>query len=627
MSALILAAVTLLAVVVAGLRFTPRIRHLVAARPSHRADRIWSRLGEAFAEVVTHRWLLRRRLSGIVHAVVLVSFVVLLTAIVQAYAEVLAPWFRMPAAIEVLQDVFAVAMLAAVGLAFYQRLSLRPPRFVGSNGKDALTILALIAAIVVTMELEFVFDALARHGEVRRPIAAFVAGFFPGWVSPPVWPDAAYWAHIGAILLMLVYIPGSKHLHMFAAFPDLVLRNRGPRGRLDEPVAGANRATDLTRKAMLDLHSCTECGRCQDACPAYVEGLPLSPKRLIMDMRDDLAAADTTSAPLAGGAISADTLWACTTCFACIEVCPIHIEHVPKIVDMRRTLVEEAVVPDALQVALGNFQKHGNSFGKPARQRPRWVKDLDFAIPDARREAVEYLWFVGDYASYHPLVASRTRQMAQLLHAAGVSFGILYDRERNSGNDVRRIGEEGLFSELAGENIAALSECSFSSIVTTDPHTLNTLSNEYPALGLNAPVLHYTQLLHELVESGRIPRRTMGSGRVATYHDPCYLGRYNGRFDAPRAVIASQGYSLHEMARCRENSFCCGAGGGRIFMTERGPAERPSESRIREALEIPGVELFVVACPKDLVMYTAAAETLGVDDRLKVVELGELLVS
>lgn len=622
MPALLLIAVTLAAIAIAGWRLAPRIRLLIAARPSHRTDHLTSRLGNAVGEVATHRWLFRRPLSGFIHALVLVSFVVLLTAILQAYAKLLAPWIEVPVSLAVAQDIFAITMCIAVGLALFQRLVLSPPRFAGSDRKDGLVILGLIAAIVVTMELEFIADALTTEGAgTWRPIAAFVAGWFPGAALPPAVPVAAYWAHIAAILVMLVYIPGSKHLHMFAAFPDLVLRNRGAWGQLAAPAAGGNRVTGIARKDMLDLHSCTECGRCQDACPAYAEGLPLSPKRLIMDMRDGLT--DTPDTPLAGGIITPETLWACTTCAACMDVCPIHIEHVPKIVDMRRTLVEEAVLPDGVEGVLRSFQKNGNSFGKPARQRPKWAKDLDFEIPDARREPVDYLWFVGDYASYHPLVASRTRATARLLHRAGVNFGILYEAEKNSGNDIRRLGEEGLFEELAGENIAALSECSFNTIVTTDPHTLNTLTNEYPALGLDKPVIHYTQLLHELVEAGRVPRRAP-AGIVATYHDPCYLGRYNGRFDAPRAVIGSQGYRLHDMGRCREGSFCCGAGGGRIFMNTRGPDERPSENRIREALTIPGVAVFVVACPKDLVMYTAAAETLGVSDRLKVADITEL---
>ena len=621
MSVVVLIAVTLAAIAVAGWRLAPRIRALFAARPSHRTDRIGSRIGAAAGEILTHRRLFQRPLSGAIHALVLVSFAVLLTAILQAYAKVLVPSFVVPAAVATAQDVFAVVMLIAVGLALFQRLVLRPRRFAGSNGTDGLAILGLIVAIVVTMELEFILDALAGNGTPGRPIAGLVAGLFPGATLPAAAPAAAYWAHIAAILVMLVYIPGSKHLHMFAAFPDLVLRNRGPRGRLAEPVAGANRVTDFARKDMLDLHACTECGRCQDACPAYAEGLPLSPKRLIMDMRDGLS--DTPDRPLAGGIIGPETLWACTSCAACMEVCPIQIEHVPKIVDMRRSLVEAGDLADGLEGVLRSFQKNGNSFGKPARQRPKWAKELDFEIPDARREPVDYLWFVGDYASYHPLVASRTREMARLLHRAGVSFGILHEAEKNSGNDVRRVGEEGLFAALAADNIAELSACTFKAILTTDPHTLNTLGNEYAALGFDRPVVHHTQLLHELVEAGRLPRRPSG-GIVATYHDPCYLGRYNGRFDAPRAVIDSQGYRLHDMGRCRENSFCCGAGGGRIFMNVRGPEERPSESRIREALAIPGVSVFVVACPKDLVMYTAAVETLGVGDRIRVAEITEL---
>ena len=263
---------------------------------------------------------------------------------------------------------------------------------------------------------------------------------------------------------------------------------------------------------MLDLYSCTECGRCQAACPAYAAGLPLSPKLLITDLRDHLIdkTAGATPEPLLGGAIAEETLWACTTCRACMEVCPVHIEHIPKIVDMRRQLVEQARVQPMLQEALSNLQRNGNSMGKSPRLRARWTKDLSFKIKDARAEPVDILWFVGDFASFDPRVQANTRRVAELMHAAGVDFGILYEAEQNSGNDVRRAGEEGLFEMLAKHNIELLSGCTFNRIMTTDPHSLNALRQEYRAIGATFEVIHYTQLLLELIEN-RSPRPGPGT--------------------------------------------------------------------------------------------------------------------
>jgi len=263
--------------------------------------------------------------------------------------------------------------------------------------------------------------------------------------------------------------------------------------------------------------------------------------------------------------------------------------------------------------------------GKSARMRARWTKELPFKVKDARQEPVDVLWFVGDYASYDPRVQPITRKVAMLLEAAGVDFGILFEAEQNSGNDARRAGEEGLFETLAQSNVEAIRACSFKRIMTTDPHSLNALRNEYQSLGEGfVEIQHYTALLAELVATGRL-RLAPASGQSVTYHDPCYLGRYNGGFDAPRALIAAAGYRLNEMPRHRENSFCCGAGGGRIWMDDSGVEERPSENRIREALSLEGADYFVVTCPKDKVMYTAAAEAVAGASGLKVVDVAELL--
>jgi len=325
---------------------------------------------------------------------------------------------------------------------------------------------------------------------------------------------------------------------------------------------------------------------------------------------------------LAGDVIKQQTLWACTTCMACVEACPVGIEHVSTIVQLRRALVDDGSMEPTLQDALQNLATQGNSFGKSSRQRARWTKGLEFKIKDARKEPVRYLWFVGDYASFDERLAELSRTMATLLNEAGVDFGILYEDERNSGNDVRRVGEEGLYEMLVEQNMAAFNAASFEEIFTTDPHSLNTLRNEYPEFGLDKPVRHYTELLAALVEDGTLPVNPLG--RTVTYHDPCYLARYNRVTDAPRRLLAALGCTVKEMPRNRDNTFCCGAGGGRIWMDDSNLTERPSENRIREAVSV-GVDTFVVACPKDMTMYSDAAKTTGNEDSMAVVDMIQLV--
>jgi Fe-S oxidoreductase len=308
---------------------------------------------------------------------------------------------------------------------------------------------------------------------------------------------------------------------------------------------------------------------------------------------------------------------------ACVEACPVGIEHVPTIVDLRRNLIDQGELDPLLQQTLENYAKQGNSYGKSSRRRARWTKGLDFKIPDARKEPVEYLWFVGDFASFDERVQLTSQTVARLLHDAGVSFGLLYEGERNAGNDVRRIGEEGLFEVLVEQNMAALSQAEFRAIFTTDPHSLNTLRNEYPAFGLDKPVYHYTELLAELVAQGAIELRTLLSGTRVTYHDPCYLARYNRITEAPRRLIEATGAELVEMPRHGTNTFCCGAGGGRIWMSDTEVDERPTEQRIREAQTLGRLDYFLVSCPKDLAMYSDAVKTVGGD--FEVAELTSLI--
>ncbi|CAG1005406.1 hypothetical protein ANRL4_03532, partial [Anaerolineae bacterium] len=457
-----------------------------------------------------------------------------------------------------------------------------------------------------------------------RPISALVGSIFGGASDQTqiVIGEIAYWIHLGVVLLFLTELPEGKHFHVVTSIPAVLLRNLEPRGRLApastfDGHAGVGKVEQFRWRQLLDAYTCTECGRCQDMCPAYFSGLPLSPKLLMMDMRNNLK---HPSVALVPDAITDKVLWSCTTCYSCDQECPLFIEHVSPIVDMRRHLVDQGSMDKMLQDALANLGRYGNSFGQSDRMRAKWTQGVQPAVKDARREEVEYLWFVGDYASYSATLTEVTRRTADVFQKIGLSFGILFDAERNAGNDVRRVGEEGLFEMLVDKNKQAFAKAKFQTIITTDPHTYNTLKNEYPEMGA---VLHYAELLDQMIVSGKI-KFSKKLGYKVTYHDPCYLGRYNGIYDAPRRVLEATGCEVVEMPRNRDRAFCCGAGGGRIWMDEKDVKDRPSESRVREAA-LTGVQTFVVACPKDLTMFKDAVKTTGNEQTLVVKDLIELV--
>ncbi len=461
-----------------------------------------------------------------------------------------------------------------------------------------------------------------------------------------------WWFHGLLAISFVASIPYTKAAHMLSSYLSLSLRDplAGrrlapiPADRAAEP-AGYGALADFSPLHLLQLDACTKCGKCHQACPANATGRPLSPRDVILELGeqsnhaaagagiggvlgalvDGRANGDGFAASVIGpDGVRVETLWSCMQCNACVEICPVGIEQAPIINQMRRRLVEDGELDSNLQSTLEVIHKSGNSFGENRRKRGRWTRELDFEVPDARKQAVDVLWFVGDYASFDPRSQQITRALARLLQRGGVSFGILYDGERNSGNDVRRVGEEGLFESLAEQNIATLADCDFQRIVTSDPHSLNTLRHEYPDLGGEWTVMHHTALLLELIESGRLQVGAPLRYGV-TYHDPCHLGRFQGEYDAPRRILELLGCALVEMPRNRDNSFCCGAGGGRIWIPDQPGQERPSENRIREALTLPDVKLFVVACPKDVTMYEDAIKTSGNADRIELRELTELV--
>jgi len=474
---------------------------------------------------------------------------------------------------------------------------------------------------------------------VGNVIAAVMHGLGMGPEAAGVFRTGLWWFHGMLALAFIALIPFTKVKHIFTAsaslmFKDPLAGRRLPKVPEDQEEIGIKTITDLTWKNLLNLDACTKCGRCHEACPANAVGAPLSPRDVILSLREfannalekkelpEEAELDVHGKDV--GQVFMETLWSCRTCLACVEICPVAVEHVPIIVQMRRKLVDEGNMEPILQKTLQSVHKNGNSMGESKRKRAKWTKDLDFDIKDARKEPVDVMWFVGDYASFDPRNQVVTKSFAKIMRQAGVDFGLLYEAEMNAGNDIRRVGEEGLYEFLASSNISTLEQCDFKSIVTTDPHSFNTIRNEYPDFGGEFEIQHYTTLLKQLLDSGKLKLKKKLDYRV-TFHDPCHLGRYNKGYDAPREVIQMLGCELVEMDRNRDNSFCCGAGGGRIWIPDPVGTEKPSENRIHEAGKIEDLDVFIVSCPKDLTMFEDARKTAGYEGKFVVKELIELV--
>ncbi|MCX6906146.1 MAG: (Fe-S)-binding protein [Verrucomicrobia bacterium] len=539
-------------------------------------------------------------------------------------------------------EVFSVLVLISLGVAVARRLFFAPPHLHLSG--DANLILALIGILMLSTLYGSTFRVVFDGGTFTpwAPFASVLAQAFPEMTNKAAQGliTALWWVHIVTVLGFLVYLPYSKHLHLLASPFNVFFSRSATRplgdlsviGAKEDLTAGASKWQELTWKQLLGGFSCAECGRCDRACPAAASGYPLLPQQIIQKIKQHVVEVGlkkpgngADGAKLIGEVITPGELWACTTCMACMNCCAVWNEQVPLIVTLRRHLVSQGEVDRTVQDMLGSLQRYGNSFGKSDRMRARWVQTSGLKIKDARKEPVEYLWFVGDYASYDPRCDEVTKKTARILTQGGVDFGLLYEGERNAGNDVRRVGEEGLFEMLKEKNQQVLAKAQFKQIVTTDPHTLNTLKNEYPWNGHRPEVRHYTEVFDELIRAGKLPLKKKLAGRV-TYHDPCYLGRYNGVYDPPRRILQALGLEVVEMPRCRDKSYCCGAGGGRIWMEDAEKVkERPAESRIREAVALANVPTFVVACPKDIAMFRDAVKTTGQEGKIVVKDIAELV--
>ncbi|HEY2507236.1 MAG TPA: (Fe-S)-binding protein [Streptosporangiaceae bacterium] len=640
-------------------------------------------------EVIGQRKLLKWSVPGLAHAFTFWGFIVLILTIIEAYGDLFSKRFAIVligtwAWVGFIEDLFAVAVLAGIVTFAIIRLQADPKRegrrsrFSGSHTGAAWLVLLGIFLVVATLLLYR--GAQINTGHFPYPHGAFASQLVGHWLHPlgrganSALETTFILLQLAVILAFGVFVTYSKHLHIVIA-PINVLFARRPNGLgplepmrsngkvldfeeadPDTDVFGIGKVEDMSWKGLLDLATCTECGRCQSQCPAWATGKPLSPKMIILELRDHafakapylLAGSDEerealpesvkaeAARPIIGGAdahgvIDPDELWSCTNCGACVEECPVDIEHIDHITNMRRyqVLVESAFPVEAATM-LKNLENKGDPWGMGESKRADWISEVDFEVPvvdGTIGDDVEYLFWVGCAGALEDRAKKTTKAIAQLLHAAGVSFAVLGPAETCTGDPARRMGNEFVYSMMAQQNIETLNEAGARKIVASCPHCFNTIANEYPQLGGNYEVIHHTQLLARLVEEGKIKPVTPIEERI-TYHDPCFLGRHNRVFTAPREIMEQvPGVQAQEMHRCKERGFCCGAGGARMWMEER-IGKRINTERIDEALST-NPDTISTGCPFCLVMLgdaVSAKKGAGeAKDTLEVVDVAQLL--
>ena len=640
------------AVAIAGALFARRALFLTRlvrlGKPVARTTDLPARVRNEATIVLGQRKLLQRLVPGLVHAFIFWGFLVLFPTIFMAIVAIVdreaslpsgSPlgWLESQGWYALMVDVFAVLVLTGVAAAFWIRKVQRPPRFEGSHLGEADLILALIAGIVTSLLLwhaSVIALDLNPWPAEWSPLSDALAGAFGTGTATEVLERIFVWGHVLIILGFLAYLPHSKHLHIATAAINVFFGRTRAGGRL-EPLDfeaedesslrfGAGTVADLTWKQMLDAMSCTECGRCQDVCPAYATGKALSPKLLIMGIRDQLfaegpaaLAGDDLSA-LVPNAVTDDVVWDCVTCGACVHECPVSIEHVDHIVDLRRHLVMvESRLPAETETMLRDVERGSNPWGKPQTERASWADGLGVRVLEPGDPAPEVLYWVGCAASFDERARASAISTAKLLLAAGLDVAILGPRESCTGDPARRAGNEYVFQSFAQANVATLDEAGVTKIVASCPHCFNTLANEYPDFGGRYEVVHHSELLAELVRDGRLS--PVAGDQTITYHDSCYLARHNDVLEAPRELVSSIGRPL-EMARSGKRTFCCGAGGAHMWMEERG--NQINEERAREAAAT-GADTLAVACPFCTVMLDDGVRQTG--GEMRVADVSTLL--
>lgn len=634
------------------------IGYLRLGKQENRFGHAGRRIRNVLAIALGQSKLLREPFAGILHALIFWGFVVLLGAVVESILEGLIPGASLAflgplyAPLTWMQDLFGAFVLAAVLVSLVRRLVAPPKRLdVSGHAKwDAIFVLAMILMVMITMfgqnaTRPFVHPDVPHDG---RFISNQVTALFTG-ESAATWYVVFFWGHMLTVLGFLNYLPYSKHLHVIASTFNVYFSNLGiePKGALkpinlaDETLTkyGATDIDDLTWKQLLNGYTCTECGRCTSVCPANTTGKLLNPKKIIVDVRArTLEKAPALAARQGNGGTGSDEvlshqlldnfiteqeLFACTTCMACVQECPVMIEHVDTIVDLRRGLVlNESRFPKELNTTFSNLERNFTPWGFGHSTRADWAEGLDIPLmanaPDA-----DVLFWVGCAGAYDARYRKVTQSFAQLMKLAGVKFAILGTEEKCNGDAARRMGNEYLAQTLMQENVATLNKHNVTKIVTTCPHCLQSLGKEYKQFGGNYDVVHHTTFLQELVEKGRL-KIAAGKKNAITFHDPCYLGRYNDEYDAPRRLVDAVARERVEMQRTRDRSFCCGAGGGQMWMEER-EGKRVNIERTEEALAT-GAATIGTGCPFCMTMMTDGVKAKDAAEKAEVKDVAELLL-
>jgi Fe-S oxidoreductase/nitrate reductase gamma subunit len=630
--------------------------YLKIGKPEDRFDNPAERLKRVLTIAFGQKKLLREFVAGWMHFFIFWGFVILLTAILDAILEglfgvnlsIIGGFYRY---IAFFQDLMGLLVILSIIIALYRRYIQKPKRLqVEKTSKiDATVILLLIFFIMLTMFGTYATQINLGNAEyydlrfVSIRFASLLDGL--GWDAQDLLHSIFWWAHILLVLGFLNYLPFSKHLHIITSIPNVYFSSLKPKGRLNpinfeniENVEkfGALDVDDLTWKQIFDGYTCTECGRCTSACPANLTGKPLSPREIIVSIRKRTFEKapillnlkpqneDVLGKTLLFNYVTEDELWACTTCMACVQECPVMIEHVQTIIDMRRYLVlTESKFPSELSTTFRNLENNFTPWAFSHSTRGDWAQGLDIKTL-AEDSNVEYLLWVGCAGSFDARYKKVAISVAKLLKISGVSFGILGNEEKCTGDPARRAGNEYLAQMLIQENIQTFSKYNVKKIITICPHCFNTLKNEYPDFGGNYEVYHHVQFLEKLLIEGRLKISKKLEARI-TYHDSCYLGRYNEIYDAPRDILGSiNGVKLLEMKRSRDRGLCCGAGGARMFMEEK-IGKRINIERTEEALSL-NPDTIASACPFCMTMLTDGVKAKEVADKVQVKDIAEILL-
>ena len=616
-------------------------------QPENRFDQIGKRILSVLKDGFAQVSIIREKVPGTMHVAIFGGFVILFIGTLLVFAQadfaIQILYGRFYLWYSLILDVFGVIFILGVLYALFRRYVIRPPRL--NRVVDDAVILPLLLVIAITGFLVEGTRIAVTQPEwaLWSPVGCFVAGWFNSVSNTNVATihRLLWWFHLIISMGFIAYIPYSKLFHIIISPANIYFKSFNPRGQLasldieNSETFGVSDIPDFTWKQLLDLDACTQCGRCQDQCPAYQSDKPLSPKKLILDLQAHMTkrgkvllqnkkqGKESDPQPITGNAVTEDELWACTTCMACQEHCPVAIEHIQKVVDLRRSQVlMESRFPQELNTAFRGLETNANPWNMGHASRADWTQDLNVPLV-ADNPEVDYLWFVGCAGSFDDNAKAVSKALAQILSKAGVSYAVLGIDEKCCGDPARRAGNEYVFQMLAEENIENFKSCNFKKILTACPHCYNVIRNEYPQFGGNFEVIHHSQLIADLITSGKL--KLAGNGHAGSaFHDSCYLGRYHNIYDAPRKVMKSMADGkFRELPRNRDKSFCCGGGGARMFMEET-IGSRINHLRIQEAADA-GINTLGVACPFCLTMLQDAVKEKELTDSIQVKDIAQLV--